>query len=282
MTLSGRNSVLRVGIALALLSLLIVGIASFKAMPGYPEAQGLAIHRSLDLFRVLSGFLFEKTPFAPYLSMLAAVLYSLGSLLLIYNSFEKTQSPEILFVGLFALSFSFETARIVVPLMQVSPFPNLYLTVAYKALFFGRCFGLFSLFTAGVYASGLEAQKQQDALFVIIFVTLIISLGLPIDGFSWDSSLSMILGDSSRSRFPVMSVIDSGVAVITVLSFFVSAWSRGEKEFNLVGIGTIMTLVGRWMLLTGDNWGVLPPAILLLILGLWCICSQLHKVYLWL
>jgi hypothetical protein len=144
-------------------------------------------------------------------------------------------------------------------------------------LIFGRYFGLFSLFAASICASGLELQRQQNIVLVIIAAALIIALGIPIDGLSWDSSLAMILG------YPGMfMVVEAGTLLITVLSFLVSSYTRGVKEYILVGLGTFLACIGRNILLHADTWAALVPGLLLLAVGTWFVCTKLHKVYLWL
>jgi len=43
-----------------------------------------------------------------------------------------------------------------------------------------------------------------------------------------------------------------------------------------------MTLSGRTLLLSADNWTSPAAGILLLSAGTWFICSRLHKINLWL
>jgi hypothetical protein len=225
----------------------------------------------------IAGDLLKEAPYAPFVSILAAVFYSFISLTLIHYFFEKTQSTEIFFVSLFVMSMAFEGLRIMIPLKIAMELSNAYLIWTSRILVFGRYFGLFSLFAASVCASGFEIQKQQNVIFVIIAAALIIALGIPIDGLSWDSSLAMILG------FPKMfMVVEAGVLLITVVSFLVSSYTRGIKEYILVGLGTFLAYAGRNLLLNADTWATLIPGLIILTAGTWFICTQLHKVYLWL
>ena len=81
---------------------------------------------------------------------------------------------------------------------------------------------------------------------------------------------------------PMFRLIETGTALITVLSFFIAASSRGSKEYILIGIGALLVFFGRNLLLNADTWASPLPGIILLSAGMWYICTRLHKIYLWL
>jgi hypothetical protein len=144
-------------------------------------------------------------------------------------------------------------------------------------LLFGRYFGIFSLFAASVYAAGLKVQKQGNTIFIIIVATLVIALRVPIDGLSWESSLNMISGYTSMFR-----LVEAGIMIITMISFFISAYSRGAREYVFIGIGSSLVFFGRNVLLSADTWITPLPGLIILGMGTWFICTYLHRVYLWL
>jgi hypothetical protein len=277
MTISDRNIFFKAGIALSALCLLLMLSASFIVVPVYPEVGQEAIHRSAGIFQgIISRFL-EPNFYSVFASTAALVLYAFVTIILIHYFFEKTQSPEVLFVALFAVSFSFETARIILPLRQIYDIPSLYLLMASRVLLFGRYFGIFSLFAASVYAAGLDVQKQQNIVLLTIVAALVVALGVPIDTMTWDSSFSMVNGYTAMFR-----MIEAGVFLTTVISFLIAAYSRGSKEYILIGVGAFLVFMGRNILLSADTWVSPLPGIALLSAGTWFICTQLHKVYLWL
>jgi hypothetical protein len=277
MTLSDRNAIFKAGIILAAAGVLIIFAASFVIFPAYPAVAGETAQRSPGIIQSFIGHFLEPHPYAPFASMAGAGLYALAAIILIYYFFEKTQSPEIFFFALFVLSFSFEAIRILVPLQKVVTIPPLYQVMAFRALLFCRYFGIFSLFAASVYAAGLEVQKQRNIILVIAVAAMVIVMGVPIDTLTWDSSLSMINGYTSMFR-----MIEAGVLLITMISFFISAYSRGSREYILIGAGSFLVLLGRNILLSADTWASPVPALIFLALGTWLICTQLHHVYLWL
>jgi hypothetical protein len=277
MTLSDRNVIFRAGIALASLGVLAIFAAFFMVIPVYPAAAGDTVQRAPGIIQSFIGHFFKPEPYAPLASVAGAGVYALVTLILIYYFFEKTQSPEILFFAFFVLSFAFEVIRILVPLQVVHTISPLYLTMAFRVLLFSRYFGIFSLFTASVYAAGLEVQKQRSIFLVITVAAMVIVMGVPIDTLSWDSSLSMI-----NSHAPMFRLIEAGVLLITMVSFFISAYSRGSREYIFIGAGSFLVLLGRNMLLSADTWVSPAPALIFLAVGTWLICTHLHHVYLWL
>jgi hypothetical protein len=277
MTLSDINIIFKAGIVLASVCMLFFMVVFFVVFPSYPSPAKEAARRPVGFIQSFIGHFLEPSPYAPFAAIAGAGLYSLITLILIYYFFEKTQSPEIFFFTLFVLSFSFETLRLLIPLKTVSIVSPLYLLMAFKILLFSRYFGIFSLFTASVYAAGLEVQKQRNILLIMMVATMVIALGAPIDTLSWDSSLSMISGYTSMFR-----MIEAGVLLITVVSFFIAAYSRGAGEYVLIGVGSFLVFLGRNILLSADTWISPFPALLFLAAGTWFICTQLHKVYLWL
>jgi hypothetical protein len=196
---------------------------------------------------------------------------------LIYHFFEKTQSPEILFIGFFVISLTFEFARLIIPLKAVLPVPAFFSIAASRVLFFGRYFGLFSLFASGVYAAGMDAQKQQSFLLMLILAAMVIAINVPMDIFVWDSTFM------ARSGYRFMfSVVEAVVLALTIASFLISAFTRGSRSYVLIGIGVFLAFAGRSILINSDTFITVLPGLAILSAGTWCICSRLHLEYLWL
>ncbi|MDR2053259.1 MAG: hypothetical protein LBP80_07580 [Treponema sp.] len=277
MTLSSRNCFFKAGIIISLAALAGIAAVSRIALPLYPTLIPLAVLRSQGILQALTGHFMSPAPYVPFATIIIAVVYSLITMILIYYFFEKTQAPEILFVAFFTFSFAFEPVRLIVPLGSAWELPGVYLIAAYRVLVFGRYFGLFSLFVAGVCASGLEIREPRNVILLIAGVTLIVALGMPIDGLSWDSTLCLISGYASMFR-----LVEAGVILITMASFLISAYIRGAKEYVLIGIGTLLVSVGKSLLLAADTWLTPLPGMAILMAGTWFICNQLHRVYLWL
>jgi hypothetical protein len=275
MTLSGRNLCLKTGIFVTFAFLVLTAVSAFFIVPAAPAVSAEAVRRPDGILAAFTGRFTGPGPYAPLAAIGGSVFYSFIAAVLIYRYFEKTQSPEILFIACFVFSFALEGMRAVVPVSRVFVLPGRYLLVSSRLLLFGRYFGIFSLFAASVCAAGLEVQKQRNILFITAMATLVIALGVPVNTYSWDSTFSMISGYTRMFR-----MVEAGVFIITIASFLISAYSRGSGEFIFIGLGIFLVFLGRLLLLGADSWPALAglPA---LAAGTWIICVRLHRVYLW-
>jgi len=276
MTLSERNIFFKAGIALcSVITLLIMVVSSF-VVPVYPVMEE-NVRRPGYLFQIISGLFLGSNYYAVHVSIILAVLFSLIGTVLIQYFFERTSAPEILYISLFTLSLSFEVLRLVLPLHLIYNFPSFYLLGASRALLFARYFSISSLFIASVCAAGLEVQKTRNVLLFMIIAVLLIILGIPIDTQTWDTSFSMVNGYTFMFR-----MIEAVVFITTAITFFIASKVRDSKEYIYVGIGVVLALIGRNILIGTDNWAGPVPGISLLSFGTWFICSKLHKIHLWL
>ena len=277
MTLSTRNIFFRGGIVIAALSLILIAAGGYLAYPAFPKMTASAALRPGGIIQKLVSDFAGPSSYIPLWTMLGATVYSLVSIILIHHYFEKTQSPEILFIGFFVISLTLEFTRIVIPLKNVLPLPVFLSIAASRALFFGRYFGLLSLFAAGVYAAGLDAQKQQSFMLMIVLSAMVIAINVPMDSFVWDSTFTVRTG----YRF-MFSVVETGIMAITIASFLISAFTRGSQRYVLIGIGVFLAFAGRNIFINSDTWFTVFPGLILLGTGTWFICSRLHLEYLWL
>jgi hypothetical protein len=276
-TLLARNNIFKGGIILAALSLSLLALGGYFSFQAFPEAGASATLRPGGIIQKIIEHFFEPSAYIPLLTMLCAVVYSLVSIFLIYYFFEKTNSPEIIFIGFFAISMAFEAARVVIPLGATFSFPAIYLDAASRILLFGRYFGLFSLFAASVYAAGLDAQKQQNFFLMLVMATIIIALNIPVDSLVWDSTFLLWSGYGT-----MFFVVETGILAVTVLTFMVSAYTRSSRHYIFIGIGAFLIYAGRNILIHSDTWITPIPGLALLVAGTWLICSRLHQEYLWL
>jgi len=282
MTLSERNTFFKIEIFFCAAVILLILAASFLIIPLYQEADhGLFdednIRRPGYLFQAITGAIMGYDYYAVHTALALAALYSFTGLLLIHSFFERTPTPEILYIAIFTISLSFEAIRLFLPLNMILNFPSVYLRITARVLLFARFFGIFSLFTAGLCAAGLDVQKTRTAVFIIIIAVLVITGSVPIDTHSWDTGFNLINGYSTMYR-----MIELLVLITTMASFFVAAKVRDTKEYNYAAIGVILAMIGRNILLRTDNWIGLVLGILSLSFGTWFLCSKVHKIHLWL
>jgi hypothetical protein len=275
MTLSERNAFFKAGITICFIITILLFAASYIIIPFYSEMEGNI--RPVSFLQTISGWLLKSNNYAVHVSIIMAVLFSLVGTILIHFFFERTSAPEILYISLFTVTFSFEILRLVFPLHLIYTFSSFYLYCAVRILFFARYFNVFSLFTASLCAAGLEIQKARNIIMAIFIGVIALTFGIPIDTESWDTSFNIVNGFAGIFR-----MIDIVIFFATVLTFFVAAKVRGSREYIYIGIGVALALSGRNILIGTDNWTGPVLGILLLSFGTWFICSKLHKIHLWL
>jgi len=277
MTLVQRNLYFKAGIFLSSLGILLILALTGKLLLFLPEYCEAAQNRPGGLFQGLAGRFFASVPQVPFVTLLASVFYALFVSTVILVNFEKTQAPEILFFGLFALSFGFEVVRIMVPLKGILDLPPVLMIAGTRLLLFARLFGTLSLFASSLYAAGLDMQKQGRVVITIIIAILLISFRLPVNGFSWDTSFTMLFAYSTMLRIAELILM-----IITGASFIIAAYSRGTADYRFIALGSLLVFLGRGLLFSADTWLTPVPAVIMLGFGTWLITARLHQVYMWL
>jgi hypothetical protein len=277
MTLVQRNLYFKIGIFISSCSILLLLTLAGKLLPLLPEYCEAAVNRTGGAFQHLAGQFFSSVPLVPFVSLVIAIFYTFFVSITVLVSFEKTQTPEILFFGLFALSFVFEIFRIMVPLKGLFEVSSLILIIGTRMLIFARLFGTISLFISGVYAAGLDMQKQGRMVIGLVIAILIISFKLPVNGYLWDTSFTMVFAYSAMFRFAELVIV-----VITGISFLIASYNRGTADYRFIALGSLLVFLGRTLLFGADTWLTPAPAVIMLVVGTWLITARLHKVYLWL
>jgi hypothetical protein len=278
MTLRQRNVLFKAGIVAALAT---VGAAVFLIFSVryavYPQVINEATQRPAgQLAHLMARFLPPSAP-SVIASVLASSVYAAAGIIFIYYYFEKTQCPEMLFFFFFVFSFAFEPYRILLPLARERELPALFLIAAERVLIGGRYFGVFSLFAASVYASGFNAQKQKYAIIALIAVSFGLAVEIPLDGFSWDTALTL------RNVYPSLFwSIEISVSAITLASFLISTLRRGTNSYFSISLGVFLIFLGRNCLLSADTWASPLLGIIALGWGTILVCTKLHTIYLWL
>ncbi|MDR2601574.1 MAG: hypothetical protein LBC53_03875 [Spirochaetaceae bacterium] len=274
MILLQRTSLIKFGLAFSLAAFAGILAISPKLIPLFESLTPQASQRAGSPARAL--FFKSTLDIVPYFSLLAALIFACIMLFCILYFFENTSSPEIHCFELFAFSFAFEIFRVVLPLKNIYMLSPFYLMTAERCLAFARLTGIFALFAAGLFASGIETKRKEIFLFPFCVAALIIAIRMPIDIYSFDTSLSSIFGFSK-----MFHAIEFVLAIITASSFFVGAYLTGSREYIPAGGGVVLLILGKTMLQTADALVLLIISILMIITGFYLFCNNLRKMYMW-
>ena len=274
MTLSERNNFFKAGIVSCAVCAILVITATFFTMPLYSEN---LIEPPADGNKSLISSIAGLNYFAVHISLLFFAVFSLAGMILIYYYFERTSTPEILYIAFFVVSCSFEVIRIIIPLQLVIQFPLIYIITGMRILLFARFFGIFSLFTAGICSTGFEIQRMRNAILIITIAAMILTMGIPIDALKWNASFNAVNGYNSMFR-----MIELVVFITIIASFLITAKNKDSKEYVHAAFGIMIALIGRNFLQNTDNWIGAILGIIMLSFGMLTLCTKLHKIHLWL
>ena len=162
MTLSMRNAILLIGLALNLLLLggILLGlgrIAPESALrPG--EMQAL-VQWSIEAYE------------GRIAALITIHLLSFFSVLILYGRFRKTASPEIFFFLLYLLSLGAEGMSILPAVMRNLQAPIYIDILIVKIIQMSRLFGILSIFSAGLFANGMQYQKLSIAFGIALLTS---------------------------------------------------------------------------------------------------------------
>ncbi len=204
------------------------------------------------------------------------VLYAVAALSMILRSFRKTVSTEVYFYSFWVLSVAFELLRLLVFDLAASGASFRWQVLATKALYLARYAGLFSLFTASLYAAGFRNEKIGGIIALVLAVSAGISALMPVNSGSFAASLELRAGYAGLHF--LFSLL---LSCLIVVDFLHASRLSGEKSFRLAALGSAAFLVGRHILVSQWNPIAIIAGFALLVAGSWLFVSRLHAYYLW-
>jgi hypothetical protein len=277
MTLSQRNRFLAFSITASSIALAAFAVLVFYAIGGATLMVQGAAFRAGGMVQPLFVRFFRPFPLAPVISMLLCLCYAIAGGGVIYHSFEKTNSQEIIFIVFFTLSFSFEGFRLLCLINQSFPMQAVYLDLSARFLYFGRLMGTFCLFASGVYAAGLNMKRHSTPLGLFFIAAMFLANTLPVDSGAWDSAGALANGYAA-----MLTSVEAGIMALSAVSYFIGGHVRSSREYARAGLGIFLVFLGRNTLLNADTIAALVLGALVLSAGSRLVLDQLHKAYLWL
>jgi hypothetical protein len=263
MTLSMRNAILLIGLGLNLLILILFGAGLSVIAPAAENAGGL-----------ISWFIGTYGGDLAFLLFLQ--LFSLLSVLVLYGSFRKTASPEIFFFLLFLLAVGMDGLRSLPPALRLLRMPIYLDQLVTRFLYLARFFGVFSLFTAGLFANGMQYQKLSIAFGIELLAAFTLASLLPVaDIAQQDGGLP-----GYHHISDVMAVLLS-LRVLSIINFTV-AWIRNNnRDYLWLSLASLLVLLGNEALVRGENPFLRIGAGMALVSGTVLFARRTHEIYLW-
>lgn len=212
---------------------------------------------------------------AKWMPIIILILFTSVTCVIIFFSFRNTSSSEIFFYYIFIFSFIFDIFRFGDLLIPFSNLLRVYPMAATRLIYYGRFLGALSLFSAGLFTTGLEYQRMGITSIIILTLPAALVMVLPVDVTS-----SVAGGTWEIGRFHEITIALSILHIIAVLNFVIAGLKNESTEYLIIAAGLFIALCGRELTFYFKGWVPIAGFILMLA-GTLSFGLRIHKLYLW-
>lgn len=218
----------------------------------------------------------NNSPYAIlYIILLKNIIVITGGLIF-QNLFKKVASPEVFFFSLAILALSFTSLRSLFLVDGFLGYP-VYLSEAIsRFVYFGKIITILSLFTSGLFSTGISFQKQQYFFLLIVIISFVLSSVIPIDLFKTD----IILLKGTGAEYG-MNFIFITLQVFAVLNYLVGAIKNNNHDYLFLALAVGLIVTGNEILFRLIPGGISYLALLSIISGTTLFGYKIHKIYQW-
>lgn len=266
MTITVRNNTLRASLLVSLLVLLGFFVALFDIyLQDSTPAAFFAMLRGPHDLRLVS-----------LASLLFLLVFSFTTGLLLQTFFRKTVSSEMFFFTFFIISMCVEAAKVVQLVVIAQNAPAYYEVIVTRAVYFGRFFGVFCLFTSGLYATGIDYQRFEVVLGISLLLAFTLAFSIPVSSESFLPTLVNRLG----SRSQLLAVFVS-LELFSVLNFVLASFLKRNRDYLWMALGLLLVVAGKDVLFFFVSPVPDAAAAVILVGGTILFGHRTHLVYLW-
>ena len=257
MTITKRNIFLLISIFVLLFLTLITAAVPF-----------IIQNRTEIPFSVI---LYSPDFFMPVLLLLFTVI----SLFFIRFSFLKTNSSEIFFFSLFLISLAFDLSRSYIAVFNYFRIPEYYNIYASRVCYFGKFFGLSSLFIAAFFSSNAETKKTETTAAVIILISYMLSSSIPFSTYKLSTMIQQP-GYFSYFAFSILSI-----ECLTALIYIFNYLQTGNREYIPLSISMMLIFAGRETTFFISEPFIFIAGLISLAAGTVIFSNKVHQIYSW-
>lgn len=267
MTLIARNKILTsyciVSIIFLLGFLLLFLVTFFTGGRFY-----LPIKLEFSNISIQSLFFNDFTIF-PIISTIFFGIYAVTTSSIIRYTFEKTQSPEIIFFFGFLIGCLFELLRLLIPILNLWDNYSTLVIFIGKTLFAGRLISIICFLFSSIFVQESQGQETERNLLIIIVVSCIFAEFIPVNAGKISSSLLPEIG-----FYTIFYFVTGLVFIITVITLYFT-----EKKSRILGF--VFLYLGYISLTYSSNFLFCTLGIIFTTLGTKYYLENLHNYYLW-
>lgn len=205
-----------------------------------------------------------------------AGIISFAGSLLFRRLFRRVASPAVFFVALFVLSLSLEQLRFVQYwLVSTGGSLNLGAFVS-RVLRFGNLFGSLSLFTASLYAAGVDYSRTGTVALTLALLSFVIVYFMPVDALELMPVLVHRVGVGQS-----LDILLAALSLLTIANFVYAAATSTRDDRVYLAAAIVAVVIGRTILAYPPGLAMVGLGGLLLVGGLtaYAWLNRLH--YLW-
>ncbi len=214
--------------------------------------------------------------FAILYTVLIKTLFALTAGITLRNLFQKIASPEIFFFSLAILSLSFTAVRSLLVIENIAGYPIYLSETITRTVYFGKIIMVLSLFTSGLFSTGITFKKQESFLILIVLIAIVLSSAIPIDRFERD--IILLQGTGSEYGINIVFII---LQVLAVLNFLAGGIKNNNHDYIFLAAGIAMVSIGNELLFKLLPGWISIAALLLLMGGTLLFGYKIHKIYQW-
>lgn len=226
---------------------------------------------AIFVIRILSENVYDL----PIISIFLTFIYLISFGFYLQRSFEKTQSPEVVYFASFLFGCLLVSMRILIPLFNLDSGLSYLMIIIFKIVFTGKILCLLSLFFTAFFSNDDQVQIADRNFFVILAFAIVVGSIVPVNAIVVSSSFLPVFG--YKTLFTGFTVI---IVIISAIGYLFTA----KRSFNinlLITIGYIILFCGYSFLLVGESVLQIGISTCCLFVGTYLFLHNIHKYYLW-
>lgn len=221
-------------------------------------------------------FLLKNNPIASILSILITLIFISISSYFLYISFEKTKSPEVIYLMGFFIACLLQTLKILVVFFKLWNSSSNFLILLGRIELIGRIFAPITLLFTAMFSDLERLQESDQNIGLALLISIFCAGFLPINYTKIFSNFTLSCGFISYLNFYICLC-----AIITVFAFFISSKKREMPFLKSPTLYFVLMFLGYIMITTADNFLALILGTVFLTFGFYELISKIHKYYLW-
>lgn len=253
-------------IVIFVLEILFTGYSLITSKLVFPEVHQKSLSYS---------FLFSYNPYYVLASIFIIMLYVCVTSHILLRSFSKTQTTDAVFFLLFLMACIFDSARFLIPIINVSETYSKTVIKLGNATLFARLLAPLGLFGATILNEDEMRQKTERNCLIIIIASWFFSNFIPLN-------TAVILPNFciSYGYFKTIRYLSFIICFLSIITMFLKCYKNEYKQTRTIGFALIC--IGYSTLFSASSMFNFLLGFVTLTAGSIMYLLELHKHYMWL